>query len=207
MEKFFPSLRRLAVIAAVFLTSFAGSCWDIGGETPCSPTDPSCGGSPAPSSRALSVPFIQQQTQLWCWAATSEMIFRYYGVPASQCQLVSTYLNRQCCTGDPSCVVASGNMQTIQQGLLVVGGVRSTYLLRPLTFDEVASEISAGRPIMLAYRGSFAGHVVLLTGYDRTTGLVRILDPNYGVIDVPFGATFSYGGQLIWTETLVGITR
>jgi hypothetical protein len=98
-------------------------------------------------------------------------------------------------------------MDTIQRGLFFVGGVRSTWIPGPLTFDQVVAEIDAGRPIMIGYRGSFAGHVVMLTGYSRSTQRVKILDPFYGAFDVPFGSSFVYNGQLIWTDSLVGISR
>jgi len=134
------------------------------------------------------------------------MILRYYGVPVSQCQFVSGYTLRNCCAGDPACFV-TGPIAVIQNGLFQVGGVRSTFVPRALTFDEVAGEINGGRPIMIIYRGSFSGHVVLIVGYDRASGLLQIFDPNYGVITVPYGATFTYGGQLVWDSTLVGIAR
>lgn len=196
---------RIAVLSlTVFLLLTGESCW----ENPCSPTDPACGGSASPTyDRLLPVPLVRQQTQVWCWAATSEMIFRYYSLPITQCQLVSVYLNQECCTGNPFCAVPSGTMDTIQRGLFLVGGVRSTWAPGPLSFDQVAAEIDAGRPIMIGYRGSFSGHVVMLTGYARATRYVKILDPYYGAFDVPYGSSLVYNGQFLWTDTLVGITR
>jgi hypothetical protein len=198
----FSTLTAIITSLALLLASCSHE-----GNPPCSPTDPSCGGTPpvAPSSRTLSIAAIPQQTQLWCWAATSEMIFRYYGRPVTQCQLVSAYLNRPCCTGDPACIVGSGNMETIQQGLFLLGGIRSIHV-GPITFGQIVTEISAGRPIMVGYRNSFAGHVVLVTGYNTANNFVHVLDPFYGTFDVPYGATFAYGGQYIWSDSLVGIS-
>jgi hypothetical protein len=207
MRSFCAVARRLLASSSVLLFLFAGRCFQS--ETPCSPTDPTCGGTsqPAVTSRLLSVPYIPQQTQVWCWAATSEMIFRYYGINASQCQLVSVYVGRACCVSDPFCLVAASSMPTIAQGLGIVGGIRASYVPRPLTFDEVAAEITAGRPVMVGYHGSFSGHVVLITGFDRRTSIVHILDPYFGVFDVPFGVTYTYAGQDVWADTLVGISR
>lgn len=200
----FSAITAVIASAALILSSCSHES-----NSPCSPTDPSCGGTttPAPAgSRVLPIVAIPQQTQLWCWAATSEMIFRYYGVPVTQCQLVSIYLNRQCCVADPFCVVSSGTMETIQNGLSQVGGIRSTHV-GPLSFAQLAAEISAGRPVMIGYRNSFSGHVVLVTGYNTANNFVHILDPFFGTFDVPYGATFSYGGQLIWSDSLIGISR
>ncbi|HET7433260.1 MAG TPA: C39 family peptidase [Thermoanaerobaculia bacterium] len=191
------------------IATFAAACGGGGGgESPCSPTDPSCGGGgiTTPPQAVLSVPYVSQQTQVWCWAAVIEMILRYYSVPATQCQIVSGYVLRQCCAGDPSCFVTA-SVTTIQAAMYQLGGVQSQWISGPLTFDQVAQEIGAGRPIMIEYRGSFAGHVVLIVGYSRANNLLKIYDPYYGVFDVPYGATFTYGGQMIWASTLVRISR
>jgi hypothetical protein len=87
---------------------------------------------------------------------------------------------------------------------LVFGGVRSTAFPGPISFQSVQSEINAGRPVIVAYRGSFAGHVVIIYGYDAN-GKVYIRDPLFGSFVVPYGTSFSYGGQLIWSDTIYGI--
>src|SRR5690349_12040868 len=94
-----------AVIVFVIL---ALSCH--GGEDACSPTDPTCGSVPASPARTLNVPYVPQRTPVWCWAAVSEMVLRYYGNPADQCQVVSVYTGRNCCAfgvGDAFCAVAA----------------------------------------------------------------------------------------------------
>ncbi len=73
-----------------------------------------------------------------------------------------------------------------------------------ITFQAVQSEINAGRPIIVAYRGSSAGHVVIIHGYDAQRN-VYIHDPLYGSFVVPYGNSFSYGGQFIWSDTIYGI--
>ena len=48
-------------------------------------------------ARTLSIVPIAQQTDLWCWAATAEMVFIYYGLPNInsggnyQCGIVAAY--------------------------------------------------------------------------------------------------------------------
>lgn len=185
-------------------------CWilSLGYLLACDPSGPSLT-EPAPPSQGsgqgnvLSVPFVGQQTDVWCWAAVSEMVLRYYGRPVAQCQILSGWFNADCCTLPFACRTTAP-IAVIQQTLLF-HGVRSNYVPRALTFSEVAQEIDSGRPMILAYRGSFAGHVVVLFGYEPGD-FVFIHDPFYGTFTrIPYGASFNYGGQLTWSETLVGI--
>lgn len=184
---------RLALVllaASVLLT--ACDPWDS------SPTDPAPGGA-----RTLAVPFVAQQTPVWCWAAVSEMVIRYYRGSVTQCQILSGWYGRDCCSFPSSCQTTAP-LHIIQQ-TLHAHGVGSLYVPRPLSFQEVATEIDLGRPIIIAYRGSFVGHVVVLYGYEPG-GFVFIHDPFYGTFErVPFGASFSYGGQMVWSETLAGL--
>lgn len=198
------------ILSLMTLLLFAGGSCGGGGEKPCLPTDPGCGGSTPtfPASRTLSVPFIAQRTPVWCWAATSTMVLNYYGNLADQCQIVSYILQRNCClfgVGDSFCATTA-SLQAMQAAM-AFGGVRSTYVPSPLTFEQIVTEIGSGRPIILSYRGSFSGHVVTLVGYNRTNQTVVIYDPYYGIFTVPYGATFSYNGQLIWSETLANLSR
>jgi hypothetical protein len=191
--------RLLILLLALALVASA-SC----SEGDLSPTEPT--GPPGPTGGAqkiLSVPLIAQQTPVWCWAAVSEMIFRYYGRGATQCQILSGWYQRDCCLFSQSCQTTA-SIQAIQQTLLAFGGVRSTALPGPISFQNVQSEINAGRPVIVAYRGSFAGHVVIIHGYDAN-GNVYIRDPLFGSFVVPYGTSFSYGGQLIWSDTIFGI--
>jgi len=201
---------RISWFLAIIVLVFGGSCGGGGGggETPCLPTDPACGGSAFPTSRTLNVPYIMQRTPVWCWAATSTMVLNYYGNLADQCQIVTYILNRNCCVfgiGDQLCA-STAPIAAMQQAM-AFGGVRSQYLPAPLTFDQIVSEIGSGRPIIISYRGSFSGHVVTLVGYNRANRTVVIFDPYYGIFTVPYGATFTYGGQLVWSESLVGLSR
>ena len=155
--------------------------------------------------RVLSVPFAAQQTQVWCWAAVSEMILRYYNRPIAQCQILSNWYQGDCCTFPQFCLTTASITQ-IQQ-TLAGHGLGSAYLGRALTFSEISSEIDLSQPIIVAYNGSFTGHVVIIYGYDPD-GFVYIHDPYYGIFQrVPYGATFSYGGQLRWSETILESVR
>jgi hypothetical protein len=154
---------------------------------------------------SLAVPEIRQQTNVWCWAAASEMVLRYYGRSYSQCDILSTWLAYPCCSPfgiDPLCQVAAPDMYTIRDTIAYFGGPTSS-VTGPLTFAQIRSEIDAGRPIILGYLGSFAGHVVVIYGYEETSAQVLIHDPYYGTFQVPYAATFTYSGQLVWSTSIV----
>jgi peptidase C39-like protein len=186
--------RYFTKVLLLLLFLLALACSE-GGE---SPTEPS--GS---NDRVLSVPLVPQQTPVWCWAAASEMIFRYYGRGATQCQILSVGYQQDCCSFPQFCQTTA-SIPAIQQTLFTFGGLRSTWIPGPISLAAVAAEIDSGRPIIVAYRGSFSGHVVVIYGYD-SNGNVFIRDPFYGTFKVPYGASFSYNGQLFWSDTIAGI--
>ncbi len=185
-------LTRLCVLALMGLLV-------IGCDDFSTPTEP----GPPGGGNVLAVPFVAQQTNVWCWAAVSEMILRYYGNPVAQCQILSAWYQGDCCTFASACRTTA-SIAGIQQTLSAYG-VGSAYLPRAMSFGELSAELDAGRPIILAYRGSFTGHVVVMYGYDPD-GFVYIHDPFYGTFQLlPYGSSFSYGGQLSWSETIYGI--
>ncbi len=182
------------VLAVAFAASLAFACDELDSLT--GPEEPGAG-------RVLSVSLARQQTDVWCWAAVSEMVLRYYGQQVAQCQILSGWYRGDCCAF-PGLCRTTAPIAVIQETLFAFG-VGSSYLPRALTFEELAFELDAGRPIIIAYRGSFAGHVVVLYGYDPD-GFVYIHDPFFGTFRrVSYGNSFSYNGQLFWSETLYGI--
>ena len=72
----------------------------------------------------------------------------------------------------------------------------------------MAAEIDEGRPVIVAYRGSSRGHVVLVAGYDRAAGTTWVHDPSLGSFEVPYeelGQYFNEGEELHWTDTIIEI--
>ncbi len=190
-------LRPVAMLVMITMTSVCVLCCDEFD----SPTAPESAGEAV----VLSVPYVGQQTEVWCWAAVSEMVLRYYGRPVAQCQILSSWYRGDCCAF-PSLCLTTASIPVIRETMFQFGGVGSAYLPRAMTFAELSSEINAGRPLIIAYRGSFSGHVVVLYGYDPE-GFVYLHDPYFGTFRrVPYGQSFSYGGQLFWAETIYGIS-
>ncbi len=161
---------------------------------------------PAITRKVLAVPLVGQQTEVWCWAAASEMIFRYYSVGTTQCRILTAWVGVDCCNYPTYCRYTAPTVEFIQQTLYGIGGIRSRAIPRALAFHELKSEIDQGRPLIIGYQGSFAGHVVVVYGYD-SAGNIYIRDPYYGSFVVPYGSTFVYSGQMYWAATIYNIGR
>lgn len=189
----------LSILGLLLLVIVAG-CGTGGG----SDDDPDPGPGPGNTTQQLSVPFVAQQTPVWCWAACSEMIFRYYGTGNTQCQILSILYQGDCCSFPAFCQTTAP-VAGIQAVLFQSGGLSSEIKSGPLSFQEVRTEIDAGRPFIIAYLGSVSGHVVVVFGYDASNQTLFIHDPLYGTFTVPYGATFAYMGQATWFQTIYRI--
>jgi hypothetical protein len=188
-------------IALLMLTSFG-----CPGPDPDPTPDPLPVVTPTGQS-TLAVTPIAQQTEVWCWAASAEMVFRYYQLPnlngfgQYQCGIVAAYFGGPCLQNCALCVAPIGPMSNMQS--LIVGygqfarnlGVPSPTLsslliLRYLSVSEVKTEIDANRPIVagISPHGfkfpNISEHIVVIVGYDAT-----VADPALIVNDpFPFDA-------------------
>lgn len=187
-------------------------CWGIGDSDTVTPT---CGdgvcdvGETCPSdcgtqANVLPVSLVMQSTQVWCWAATSQMTFQYFGYAYQQCDIVSSWTQLPCCpagNGLSGCYVTAPDMSAIALAI-EVGGVPTQLVNRALSFQEIVATIDSGRPMIVGYTGSFGGHVVVLHGYDAA-GNVYIQDPYYGTFVVPYSVSGIYSNSKIWSTTLI----
>lgn len=150
----------------------------------------------APTVATLSISPIQQQTEVWCWAACAEMVFRYYGLPNLnpggdfQCGIVGVYATL---TGGPyhpcnfdcyQCVAPIGNTEELRRVLTGYGSTASSHGLPSpvlcstgrfgsLSLEELARELDLGRPVLAGVNfqpgyslPGISQHVVVLIGYD-----------------------------------------
>jgi hypothetical protein len=130
----------------------------------------------APQQVILPIAPVPQQTGTWCWLATGQMIFQYYGVPANhptdfQCGeargqgAVPTgglgqyafagpcWNNCYACGGVGAGTIVGLYNLIIQYPQIVARTVGNTKLLQaqfavsPLSFPALEVEINAGRPI------------------------------------------------------------
>ena len=115
----------------------------------------------------LTVPeVIQEQTQ-WCWSATSQAVFAYYGTNLTQCQIANWtrqqagWGNDDCCTNPGGAICnqpnwmygASGSIEDI----LSNWGISCQTYSRALTQAEVETEIAHCRPFYIRWGWSTGG--------------------------------------------------
>ncbi len=204
---------------AVLLMLTLVSCGQDGSSEQDEPLPPAIG------SAILSIPPTTQQTVVWCWAAASEMVLKYYGLPAFpnffsyQCGVVqAAFIGTQCALNCGFCVTPVRGMSDVDKVISDYGvilnsvGIPSrvldaSLLLRRLSDQEIKREIDAGRPVLIGITpGSpflipnTSAHVAVLVGYDFTGPIqtVTINDP------FPFG---SYPFNPYMTFPLRGVQR
>ena len=170
----------------------------------------------APTTHALpvaNVPLIDaQQTQVWCWAAATQAIFRAYGHQVSQSMIVSKAFNGMVIpsTATPDVMLAVLNAQyTDNAGVpftastpryvdnfgVLPGGFKAFAMQPGLTNPEVYAELDAGRPVFFADRQ----HAMVLVALTERCGVplsAVVLDPE------PVGGVFRPGVPAIGPRLL-----
>ena len=110
-----------------------------------------------------------------------------------------------CCSFPTVCAFAAPSIQAIREWMRLTTGLTSQHRVGPLSPAEVRAELASGRPVIVGYQGSFAGHVVVIAGIHDDDALL-ILDPYFGVFDrVPFRRAMTYAGSMTWAHTIHGI--
>jgi hypothetical protein len=119
-----------------------------------------------PKEKLLDVPLAPQETELWCWAASGEMIMKALGKNVSQGEQVNIKLNRNDCllVPTPGDCVTGGWPEYEKYGLSICpryGG---------LTCRELAEEIANKRPVGFSWswkdsKSKASGHYMVARGY------------------------------------------
>ena len=161
---------------------------------------------------------IQIERQLkneWCWAAVSASVHKFFrGIAQTQCQIAATVLKQQCC--DPAFSGQCNLAQPLHPILDSFGVLKAgDPISRQLTFDEVRTEIDAGRPCCVLIKwltngevGS-DGHYIAINGYRVTPAnrqFVSISDPLFSDSECDFTEFTSakggyHDGRGVWTMT------
>jgi hypothetical protein len=143
----------------------------------------------------LPVAMHSQETGLWCWAASSQMVMAYLGHNQSQCDQANNRLSRgDClcsCTGGPKS--QNPNLQPldcVQPGWPELSKYGFSYdhtCNRALSWDELRQQLSTnkncrGTPVLFSwrYKGERGGgHMMVAKGYRTVNGenYVSVLDP------------------------------
>ena len=170
------------------------------------------------------VPFVRQQTALWCWLAVAEMALRYKkGASLPQCRLadLAFRMTPGACCKPGKC--QKGASLTVVHALLAYMGVKSRPQGPEISSDEVYRLLKQGRIFIVRLvrrdRGPIrvgpksVGHVVVLRGMrfvpappgsplarqNKALPLVLINDPSFlSPIEVPFPDVISnWEGMLV----------
>src|SRR5215469_210341 len=183
-------MRRVGYVVVAVCLGFGG-CGGGGGGSGDSGSTP-----PVGTSKTLAIAPIAQEENDWCYAASAEMIFLYYGLPSLnannyQCGVVAAFnayvypQYPQCAVDCTLCAQVGGGVldtvaQLIDQYGLVASqefGLQSPVLTSTETYSQldmqtVVAEITAGRPVLAGISpGGYpfpdvSQHAVVIVGYD-----------------------------------------
>lgn len=159
----------------------------------------------AAEALVLAVPQCYQQQSLWCWAACSQAILRFYGVNRTQIQIAAygtlgvnswNWLYGDYDEGDG--VTRKG----IDMILSHFGSIATERYVRALSQEESMAQINGYKPFVVRwYWDTGGGHFVVARGIDGDT--VYLMDP--GTETGPTVNVYSWvvkGGGHTWTHSL-----
>lgn len=146
---------------------------------------------PARSANPLPIAPVAQQSAVWCWLASLEMVFRYYHIPAVntvsyQCGMAAAWFGGPCLSACNWCQVGSGPVDTLVAMIKRYPGFARQLTHRPgpmltaeatygeLSEDDLKSEIDEGRPVIAGispHSGllppGLSEHAVVIVGYQQ----------------------------------------
>lgn len=136
------------------------------------------------ASESLAVTVHPQETSMWCWAASGQMVMDYLGHNVSQCVQANNRFGRTDCCNSP---VPNG-MKCIKGGWPEFGKYNfefKTTSNAPLSWDDLMEQISTEKhcgkkPFCFTWHHSGGGgHMMVAIGYTTVggTNYVEMLDP------------------------------
>jgi len=114
----------------------------------------------------LPVALIPQPTCCWCWAASGEMVMKYFGIDVAQCaQAAKQFKVPNCCmTPHPNACVSGGTVLIGDYGFTYAQNGAS----QPLTYAQMQQQTDGRRePWIFNYVGPGFGHVLVGVGYEE----------------------------------------
>ncbi len=137
----------------------------------------------------LNVPFVRQDTLVWCWVAAAKMVAESLGNRTpSQCEMLEDQYGAPCCR-QPWLCNRPGHISEIQ-GLISTFGHSLTDLSTSGTAQDLFEALQdSGAPLVAWVDGShfvvITGMKIVPTGYGPMA-VVRINDPIRGRFDQPW---------------------
>jgi hypothetical protein len=166
----------------------------------------------------LNVPLVNQDTDMWCWLASSEMIIQYRrpGLTYQQCRIMEMgygQLPGSCCGNEYMCRIG-GDWPQIMTVLARFGGITGA-VMPALNEAALYRTLSSGFPIIAKIRsGAASMHAVVIKGmyyqpmtfyspfgqsYQQWIPFVAINDPmSYLPREVPFNQLAN-----VWIQSLI----
>jgi hypothetical protein len=133
---------------------------------------------PLPTGNSLAVTLRPQETDMWCWAASGQMVMEYLGRLVAQCEQANNRFGLTACCQSP----VPGDCA--QGGWPEFGKYGFTYHTTsdtPLSWDQIKEQISVRHtPFAFSWHWTGGGgHMMVVTGYSEHDGdrWVRVLDP------------------------------
>jgi hypothetical protein len=127
--------------------------------------------------KILEVPLFAQETRMWCWAASGEMIMHYYGAEVPQSVQANKRFERSDCgtqTRSRDCI-KGGWPQFTRYGFNC-----ALPKYRELSWQELQEQIQANQPVGFSWEWkSYGSHYMVARGYIiiNDTRLVVVNDP------------------------------
>ena len=164
---------------------------------------------------SLPVTLHPQETSMWCWAGSGQMVMDYLGNNVAQCTQANNRFNRTDCpcnqcgpnpASNPPCVI--GGWPEFDKYGFTFKRTSDT----ALTWDQLREELSqkshcGKRPVAFSWHwAGGGGHMMVATGYVTVEGtnFVSILDPwspcNGDARILTYSAYVSGSGYTHWDD-------
>jgi len=131
-----------------------------------------------PPEYSLPVTIRPQETYLWCWAASGEMIMDFLGTDVTQCDQANRRLGESDCCGQPA---PSDCVKTGWPEFDKYDFAYKNTSDAPRTWAQIKEEIYCKqKPLAFTWRWTGgSGHMMVITGYRTVAGenYVTVLDP------------------------------
>lgn len=126
-----------------------------------------------------------QETNNWCWAATTQMLAEHFGISVTQCDLANHRFGKtNCCDrqNQNSTCPKTNDCNTPGWLELDFAGLKFKESATPLTWEAIRCEIYCDKkPLGYAYgTPGVVGHVLVIKGY------VTLAGTNYLVLNDPW---------------------
>jgi len=192
----FASVLALALVGEVAHAQAPGGGYPSYGASPVA-------AAPASHTVVLDVPHIPQDTDVWCWAAVSEMVITYLsGTSPDQCRIleIGFGLHGQCCGNEWACRTTGSFDQMAINVRYFAGG--NTIGDGRMDERSVMGTLGSNMPIIAGLQSNPSmGHVVVIRGF-RTSNLGLELYVNDPLMQNPFWMTYAQFATH-WQQSLI----